>query len=97
MVLVADASNLERNLYLLSELLLLPAPIILALNMVDVAEENGIHTDAEALSRSLGLPVVSMVASKNRGVWELLDVVREVACGQYPYRPLANRPDHRDT
>ncbi|NPV06966.1 MAG: ferrous iron transport protein B [Anaerolineae bacterium] len=104
-VLVADASNLERNLYLLSELLLLPVPIVLALNMVDVAEEYGIHTDAEALSQALGIPVVPMVASRNRGVRELLQVVQALACdgdrntGAYPYHPRRPqlRPDHRDT
>ncbi len=96
-VLVADASNLERNLYLLSELVLLPPPIVLALNMVDVAEDNGIAVDAEALSRALGLPVVAMVAAKNVGVRELLDVVEEVACGLALYEPERPelRPDHR--
>lgn len=96
-VLVADASNLERNLYLLSELVLLPPPIVLALNMVDVAEENGIAVDTEALSRALGLPVAAMVAAKNVGVRELLDVVQEVACGLTSYEPQRPelRADHR--
>lgn len=95
-VLVADASNLERNLYLLSELVLLPPPIVLALNMVDVAEQHGIAVDAEALSRALGLPVVSMVAAKNIGVRELLDVIEETACGAGTYHPERPemRPDH---
>jgi len=96
-VLVADASNLERNLYLLSELVLLPPPIVLALNMVDVAEQNGIAVDAEALSRALGLSVVAMVAAKNVGVRDLLDVVEHIACDQEVYSPARPelRPDHR--
>lgn len=55
---VIDASNLERNLYLTVQLLEMNVPILLALNMVDVAAKEGISIDEEALSRSLGCPVV---------------------------------------
>src|SRR5436305_3117681 len=57
-VTIADASNLERNLYLTTQLLELGVPVILALNMTDVAESQGLRIDVDRLSRSLGVPVV---------------------------------------
>src|SRR5438045_1035321 len=57
-VIVVDASNLERNLYYATQVIELGYPAIVALNMVDVAEENGHHIDAEKLSSELSVPVV---------------------------------------
>jgi len=68
---VVDASNLDRNLYLTSQLLELGLPVIVALNMIDVAEAKGIHIDVEALGQKLGVPVIPMVASKGVGLVEL--------------------------
>jgi ferrous iron transport protein B len=59
-VAVLDASNLERNLYFATQLLDMRVPLVVALNMVDVAEERGIPVDAAALEASLGVPVVSV-------------------------------------
>lgn len=59
-VLVADASNLKRNLYLGSQVLELGIPVVLALTLQDVAERYGIYTDAEALGTELGIPVVKV-------------------------------------
>ncbi len=70
-IAVVDASNLERNLYLVAQLLDLGLPTVLALNMVDVAEANGIRIDVDGLSRELGVPVIPMVASKGVGLVEL--------------------------
>jgi len=70
-VIVVDTSNLERNLYYATQVIELGYPVILALNMMDVAEENGRHIDAEKLSRELGVPVVPLVASRGEGVEEL--------------------------
>ena len=67
-VIVVDASNLERNLYYATQVIELGYPGIVALNMMDVAEENGRRTDVEQLSRELGVPVVPLVASRGRGV-----------------------------
>ncbi|PYJ79868.1 MAG: ferrous iron transport protein B, partial [Verrucomicrobia bacterium] len=67
-VIVVDGSNLERNLYYATQVIELGYPSIVALNMVDVAEENGRQIDSEQLSRELGVPVVPMVASRGRGV-----------------------------
>src|SRR4051794_15953408 len=70
-VCVVDASNLERNLYLAAQILELGLPMIVALNMVDVAEQNGIVIDVASLAERLGVPVVPMIASKGVGFVEL--------------------------
>jgi ferrous iron transport protein B len=70
-VSVVDASNVERNLYFTTQLGDLGIPVVVALNMVDVAEQKGIRIDPDALERRLGMPVVPMVASKGKGLVEL--------------------------
>jgi len=90
-VMLADAAALERNLYLLAELLLLPVPVVLGVNMVDVARREGIEFDAHVLEAALGLPVVPMVASRNEGVAELLAAAAGVADGRRPFTP--DRPE----
>jgi len=86
-IAVVDAAVLERNLYLLTELLLLPAPVILALNMMDVAAQEGIQVEPKVLEAALGLPVVPMSASKNVGVRELVETVTRFIAGDLPYAP----------
>ena len=61
-VAMVDAAILERSLYLVAELLPLPSPVIVGLNMIDVARKRGIEVDAERLARELGCPVVPVVA-----------------------------------
>lgn len=75
MVCVADATNLRLHLRLVLELKKLGRPIILALNMMDVAEARGCRVDAAALSAALGVPVVPTVAIKRTGVAGLLDQI----------------------
>ncbi len=70
-VIVVDASNLQRNLYFATQVIELGYPTVLALNMIDVAQENGHEIDTEGLSKALGVPVVPLVASKGDGVVEL--------------------------
>ena len=70
-IAVLDASNLDRHLYLVAQFLELDIPVIVALNMVDVAEERGLTIDLLALRDSLGVPVIPMVASRGRGLIEL--------------------------
>ena len=65
---VVDASNLQRNLYLVSQLLELELPVVIALNMVDVAKDAGIHIDIAALSHKLGVPVVAIHAQRREGI-----------------------------
>lgn len=85
MVNVVDASNLERNLYLTTQLAEMRVPLLVVLNMCDVAESNGVRIDAAALSRRLGCPVVPVIATTGSGVAELKQAVAAtVADGQRP-------------
>ena len=70
-VTVVDAANLERNLYLTVQVLELGAPVIIVLNMTDLAAERGITIDTDRLSQELGAPVVTAVASQGKGLDEL--------------------------
>lgn len=75
---VVDASNLERNLYLVVQLLELGAPLVVALNMMDEANSRGYRIDVERLSQLLRAPVVPMEANHNRGTQELLEEIAKV-------------------
>jgi ferrous iron transport protein B len=74
-ICVVDASNLERNLYLVAQMLELQIPVVLALNMVDMAEQRGIVIDLVALREKLGVPVIPMVATRGVGLIELRQAV----------------------
>src|SRR2546430_209099 len=74
-VVVVDGSNLQRNLYFATQVIELGYPTIIALNMIDVAEQNGHHIDAPKLSRELSVPVYPIVASSGRGVDTLREAV----------------------
>ena len=76
---VVDASNLERNLYLAMHFIELGVPLVLAFNMWDVAQGRGLHIDTAKLARLLGVPVVPTVASRGRGIDELLEAAVELA------------------
>lgn len=68
---VVDASHLERHLYLTSQILELGKPVIVALNMMDIAQQRGIFIDIKALAKQLGCPVIPVQAHKNIGITEL--------------------------
>ncbi len=70
-VVVVDASNLQRNLYFATQVIELGYPTLVALNMIDVARESGATIDIAALSAALGAPVLPLVASKGEGLEEL--------------------------
>ena len=74
---LVDASNLERNLYLTLQLLELGKPVVMALNMMDVATSKGISINVEALSSKLGIPIVPIIAAKNSGTTKLLDTLTQ--------------------
>ncbi|MGV3754263.1 MAG: ferrous iron transport protein B [Verrucomicrobiota bacterium] len=80
-VVVIDASNLERNLYYATQVIELGYPTIIALNMVDVAKENGHEVDADKLSQRLGAPVVPMVASVGDGLTALCEAIFKMVRG----------------
>jgi len=74
---IADASNLERNLYLLSQTLELGTPTVVALNKMDVAAERGVKLDVDGLRERIGVPVIPMQAHRNAGVEELKQALQE--------------------
>ena len=65
---IVDASNLSRNLYLTTQLMEFNKPIVILLNMLDVAESKGIYIDSDNLSKELGVTVVPIIAKKKNGV-----------------------------
>jgi ferrous iron transport protein B len=93
-VAVVNAAALERSLYLLSELLLLDIPIVVAVNMMDVAESQGIRVDVDALQRSLGLPVVSIIATKNKGIKELVPLIVDAGRHKVDHKPRLPEVSH---
>jgi ferrous iron transport protein B len=72
---IVDASNLERNLYLTTQLKKFNKPIILILNMIDAAEAKGIIINYKLLSEKLGVTVVPIVASKEKGISEVKNII----------------------
>lgn len=75
LVVVLDASNLEQHLVFALEVIALGRPTIVALNMVDLAERDGLVIDPGSLSQALGVPVIPMVAVRRRGIEELRDAI----------------------
>ncbi|MBW1708989.1 MAG: ferrous iron transport protein B [Deltaproteobacteria bacterium] len=84
---VIDAANLERNLYLGLQLMEIGVPLVLALNMIDVAEHRGLKIDHEKLSRLLGIQVIPTVARTNKGIEKLMQVAFEIAEKNETWKP----------
>lgn len=76
---VVDASNIERNLYLTTQLSELGIPVIVALNMMDVVEKNGDTIDTASLSEKLGYPVIEISALRNKNIEKVIEVAKQVA------------------
>jgi ferrous iron transport protein B len=83
---IIDAANLERNLYLATQLLELGVPLVLVLNMADVAESRGMDIDTDKLSRLLGVPIVPTVGHKGEGLGDVLE--QAVATGRFSKEAL---------
>lgn len=92
-VALVDAAILERSLYLVAELVALPAPVIIGLNMMDVAQQEGMQIDAQRLEAEMGVRVVPMSATHNVGVRELVEAIGQATRGDYIYTP--KRPEIR--
>lgn len=91
-VSVVDATNLDRHLYLTSQLLDLGEPVVVAVNMIDAAEAQGIRVDAAGLSRRLGVPVVLIQANKGVGLDALTTAILAAAEANEPPRGPAFPP-----
>ncbi|WP_375592095.1 Fe(2+) transporter permease subunit FeoB [Chitiniphilus eburneus] len=89
---IVDAANLERNLYLTTQLLEMDVPVLIALNMTDMADDKGIVIDLDALARETGCPVIPMVAARNKGIGAFKDVLAKAG----EIVPSAARPTYPD-
>ncbi|MDD7398560.1 MAG: FeoB small GTPase domain-containing protein, partial [Firmicutes bacterium] len=76
---IVDCTNLERNLYLTTQLLELDTPVVVALNMSDVLQKNGDKIDIEALEKAISVPVVAISALKEKGIAEVMERGYKVA------------------
>lgn len=81
---IVDASNLERNLYLTVQMLEMGVPLLIALNMMDVARNRGIDIDVQKLSQEVGCPVVPIVAVTGEGLIKLKSAIQDLAAGSMP-------------
>jgi ferrous iron transport protein B len=93
-VVVVDACNLTRNLVLVGELLAYDEPVVVALNMVDLAQRRGLTLNAAALSKEIGCPVVPIVARRGEALDRLSAVVAGVLATGNGHAPLALDGDH---
>ncbi len=84
---IVDATNLERNLYLTTQLIELGIPMVVALNMIDVVRKNGDKINTKELERQLGVPVVEISALKGDGVEEVTEKCLKAAGGAHPVPP----------
>ncbi len=91
-ICIADASNLERNLYLFSQILDLSIPVVLVLNMCDLARSRGVIIDAQALSQKLNIPVICTEAHHGKGLKELKAAILKIEAGA-AHPPLALFPN----
>ncbi len=89
LILVADASNLKRNLLFVSQIIDLKIPVVVALTMLDIAKKKDINVDVAELERELGVPVVPVNPRKNKGIPQLKRIIEQMA-GQL------NKPPVRD-
>lgn len=85
---IVDATNIERNLYLSLQLMELNIPMVIALNMMDEVRASGNSIKVQELSKHLGIPVVPISASKNEGISELIQVVRNAVENKHPPKKL---------
>lgn len=76
---IIDASNIERNLYLTSQLLEMRVPMLVVLNMMDAVRQRGMQIDTEKLAQHLGCPVVAIAAAKNEGINHLKKAINQLA------------------
>jgi len=79
---VVDAANLERNLFFTTELLEIGVPLVIVLNMTDVARSRGLQIDAARLAEKLGVPVVPAIGNKGVGMDDLVEAIMQVAISQ---------------
>lgn len=85
---IVDATNIERNLYLTTQLLELGIPVVIALNMMDVVDKGEDKIDVKALSSALGCPIVETSALREKGVFECAELALQTAVSKEMFRPV---------
>jgi ferrous iron transport protein B len=90
---IIDAANLERNLYLTTQLLDMDVPVLIAMNMMDIAEQHGIHINLEELSRQLGINIVPIIAVNGTGIETLKQHINVVAAAKPIARTRVTYPE----
>ena len=96
MVVVVDAANLENHLCFAIQLIALGLPVVIALNMIDLAERDGLEIDPDVLSRELGVPVIPTVAVRKKGLSDLRDALGKLVAGPNMRTVDAGRGDGDD-
>ncbi len=81
-IVIVDASNLKRNLYLLSQVMEVGLPTVLILNMMDIADKRGVHIDVRALEKRLGIPVIAARANAGDGMGRVRAVLEQMTSGK---------------
>ncbi len=97
LLVILDAVNLERNLYLVAELLNLPVPLVLAINRNDLAESQGIHIEPKVLEAAIRVPVISLAAQHGESIQDAIQAAVQIVHhpeNWQPDRPTI-RPDHQ--
>src|SRR6185436_16334876 len=91
-VLIADASNLKRNLLFASQIIDLKIPVVIGLTMMDIARQKDIRIDVPELERELGVPIIPINPRKNKGISNLKKAVEQTALQLYkaPVRDFIN-------
>ena len=90
---IVDASNLERNLYLTTQLMEFGTPVVIALNQMDIVKKRGIEIDSAALSRALDIPVVEISALRGEGIGDVIDATMQAAAASVPPAPCTFSPE----
>ena len=90
---IVDASNLERNLYLTTQLMEFGTPVVIALNQMDIVRKRGYEIDSDALSKALGLPVIEISALRGEGIDDVVEAVKKAAADKVAPVPCKFSPD----
>lgn len=85
---IVDATNIERNLYLTTQLLETNIPVVIALNMIDLARKNKTEIDVDALSQKIGVPIICISALRGENIKELMNVVESISLKREPFSVL---------
>ena len=90
---IVDASNLERNLYLTTQLMEFGTPVVVALNQMDIVEKRGYQIASNALSEALGVPVIEISALRGDGIDQAMEAVKRAAADGVAPKPCTFSPD----